>query len=67
MSDSLNAFPQHPLCGFCKDGGIVHLPEFPPCYRFCACAAGVARAASDPTVIDEANAREAALVMKGRV
>ncbi len=50
----LNAFPQYPTCGFCKDHGLTH-DEFNG-FRFCACVAGRKRAASDPRAAEDANA-----------
>jgi hypothetical protein len=55
---SLNAFPQFADCVLCSDTGIQHLPDYPPAYRFCLCAAGARRRDSEPAVVDEANARE---------
>lgn len=53
--------PQHPLCMCCRDTGLQYLPDYPPRYRFCLCAAGVLRQQSEPGLCDEANARELAL------
>lgn len=58
MDDSIYFMPG---CALCKESGLIYLPDFPPCYRFCACAAGVRRRESEPDVVDEANSREIAL------
>ena len=56
----------HPDCMLCKDTGIQHLPDYPPCYRFCACAAGASRQYAEPGLCGEANARELALQVNAR-
>jgi len=63
MSGKMPSEPRvpYPDCGFCKDTGIVHMPNFPPAYRFCKCAKGIARQAAEPGLCDESNARELAL------
>ena len=61
MSEDLRIDPQFPVCGFCEDTGLIHLPKYPPCYRWCACPAGVERRASEPQLVDESNQRETAL------
>jgi len=53
MSDDRNAFPQHPLCGFCSDQGIT-FDQFNG-FRFCGCPAGQRRAVSEPLATSEAN------------
>lgn len=55
----------HPDCMLCADTGIQHLPDYPPCYRFCACGKGVARKILEPFVVDEANDRELMLASGG--
>ncbi len=55
---SLNAFPQFPDCMCCSDTGIQHLPDYPPCYRFCGCAAGIQRRKDDPFEMEQFNALE---------
>lgn len=52
----------YPDCMLCGDTGLQHLPDYPPCYRFCACKAGIARCAAEPNLVDEANEREALLL-----
>ena len=61
-TDFLNAFPEYPDCQICKDTGLQHLPDYPPCYRWCVCPAGIARRGAEPGLVDEANARELALI-----
>ncbi len=51
---------------FCRDTGLVHLPDFMPRYRFCKCRAGLLREANEPKLCDEANARERNLGIGGQ-
>ncbi len=46
-------------CMLCKDTGLLHLPDFPPAYRYCKCPKGVELQATEPNLVDECNAREA--------
>ena len=53
----LDAFPEYPMCGFCKDLGIT-FDEYNG-FRFCGCLAGQRRAVAEPYAVSEANAARA--------
>ena len=59
MSEDLNAFPEYPLCSFCKDAGLVFGGDQP--FRFCGCEAGQHRREKEPALLDDLNAQRSGL------